>query len=55
MPNIRNQSDHHSLCKKFNAKSTVIRDQETQDGLIDTFFKHDSCVTYESKCNETNL
>ena len=43
MPNLRNFSAHHSLCKKFHGITSVIHSQETQDALTGELMKYPAC------------
>ncbi len=43
MPNMRNFSAHHSLCRKFHGVTSVVDSQNTQDDLIGELRKNPQC------------
>ncbi len=52
MPNMRNFSAHHSLCRKFHGVTSVVDSQNTQDDLIGELGKNPQCFqigTYDGR------
>ena len=43
LPERRNFSSHQAICSKFRGLVSVVRDQETQDKMVDELYKYPAC------------